>query len=755
MADFSRYRTDYYKKSFDSTDRILDEIDAKLTRVTSSVTHHDYTDVNDDPGTDVESINILRKYLDFPRTKSPPEEKTANIGRKEPSEKPTLQLTHNSSFEAIPEKEPQEKKTYHAKRTDLLQLYDDDINQLRRMLKENGSDVKPNEDNTEESQNTTLNKSNPGLPTPVLEEKTVKCPEPEVENQSFCEVEEVNLTIDDGADDTQCFCGFEEELEKVIKERDELKARIRRGEASRTSIQERQELERALHSSKTALFQQRKKSRQQLEDIEEKLEEAQHYYDEKLAEKDEIIESLKVKIEPLHGKEPGVKQILATEEKTLKQQNALEEELRKKEIEIKQLNDISSRQRREIEDLKLKLEEEIKQANQTAEENLVRARKNWDEKMKVVDEISRRTGEEKEDQQNTINVLVEENKKLYNDVLSLTQKLQDFNDELDVKEKERLMEQMKIQNDNKSTTELLKSKIENLKEELSQAFAKNSQLELDARKRENEINDTHKKRENDLSARNRDLEEKIGELESELAIIVSKLKDYKADTDHKDQCISSSISDECHKLSLILHSIQPLYNKARNSFTAQSQLSIKKSICELQDTVELVCRSSNEMTCEVTRLRRDVKKRPDYISTLRSNSDVSIASEEAKMLREKLKEKDDELQQLQLNMNEWKDLTAERLAEKFQQELQLQVERKLSQHRTEQLVKHSHSQQEPDRYCNGTGAATTHTSHQTQHTNDTSTVKLLCHLQGRVKQLRTENDLLRSSSFIKGLNNHV
>ena len=55
---------------------------------------------------------------------------------------------------------------------------------------------------------------------------------------------------------------------------------------------------------------------------------------------------------------------------------------------------------------------------------------------------------------------------------SFHQKLQDFNDELDVKEKERLMEQMKIQNDNKSTTELLKSKIENLKEELSQAFAK-------------------------------------------------------------------------------------------------------------------------------------------------------------------------------------------------------------------------------------------------------------------------------------------
>ena len=55
----------------------------------------------------------------------------------------------------------------------------------------------------------------------------------------------------------------------MTKERDELLARIRRGEASKTSIEERQELERQLHTTKSALFQQRKKSRQQLEDIEE------------------------------------------------------------------------------------------------------------------------------------------------------------------------------------------------------------------------------------------------------------------------------------------------------------------------------------------------------------------------------------------------------------------------------------------------------------------------------------------------------
>lgn len=55
----------------------------------------------------------------------------------------------------------------------------------------------------------------------------------------------------------------------MTKERDELRARIRRGEASRTSIEERQELERQLHSTRSDLFQQRKKSRQQLEDIEE------------------------------------------------------------------------------------------------------------------------------------------------------------------------------------------------------------------------------------------------------------------------------------------------------------------------------------------------------------------------------------------------------------------------------------------------------------------------------------------------------
>ena len=59
------------------------------------------------------------------------------------------------------------------------------------------------------------------------------------------------------------------QLEKMTKDRDELRARIRRGEASRTSIEERQELERQLHSAKAALFQQKKKSRLQLEDIEE------------------------------------------------------------------------------------------------------------------------------------------------------------------------------------------------------------------------------------------------------------------------------------------------------------------------------------------------------------------------------------------------------------------------------------------------------------------------------------------------------
>lgn len=45
------------------------------------------------------------------------------------------------------------------------------------------------------------------------------------------------------------------------------------------------------------------------------------------------------------------------------------------------------------------------------------------------------------------------------------------------------------------------------------------------------------------------------------------------------------------------------------------------------------------------------------------------------LFREKLNEKEFELKELQVNMNQWKDLTAQRLAEKFQEELQLQVER--------------------------------------------------------------------------------
>ena len=46
-----------------------------------------------------------------------------------------------------------------------------------------------------------------------------------------------------------------------------------------------------------------------------------------------------------------------------------------------------------------------------------------------------------------------------------------------------------------------------------------------------------------------------------------------------------------------------------------------------------------------------------------------------RIFREKLNAKDSELHDMQINMNQWKDLTAQRLAEKFQEELQLQVER--------------------------------------------------------------------------------
>lgn len=55
----------------------------------------------------------------------------------------------------------------------------------------------------------------------------------------------------------------------LIQERDELKARIRRGEASAITIQERQELERALHMSKDELFRERKLGRERMEDLEE------------------------------------------------------------------------------------------------------------------------------------------------------------------------------------------------------------------------------------------------------------------------------------------------------------------------------------------------------------------------------------------------------------------------------------------------------------------------------------------------------
>lgn len=54
-----------------------------------------------------------------------------------------------------------------------------------------------------------------------------------------------------------------------MQERDELRARVRRGEASKTTIAERQELERALHTAREELFRERKHKREQLEEMDE------------------------------------------------------------------------------------------------------------------------------------------------------------------------------------------------------------------------------------------------------------------------------------------------------------------------------------------------------------------------------------------------------------------------------------------------------------------------------------------------------
>ncbi|XP_078680479.1 uncharacterized protein LOC144915723 isoform X3 [Branchiostoma floridae x Branchiostoma belcheri] len=146
---------------------------------------------------------------------------------------------------------------------------------------------------------------------------------------------------------------------------------------------------------------------------------------------------------------------------------------------------------------------------------------------------------------------------------------------------------------------------------------------------------------------------------------------------------------------------------------------------------------------EISKLQQAVKKDKDEVSSLQHN----IIS------------KDEELREIQRNMTAWKDATIKKLAKKFEQEMNLELEKrqheKDRQAHSSQLRRIEELEEEVQRLSvvrktfqstPSTPSRVSGPSSSSQSGGDASTIKLLRHLQERVKQLRVENKELRRLS---------
>ncbi|XP_039625843.1 trichohyalin isoform X1 [Polypterus senegalus] len=152
---------------------------------------------------------------------------------------------------------------------------------------------------------------------------------------------------------------------------------------------------------------------------------------------------------------------------------------------------------------------------------------------------------------------------------------------------------------------------------------------------------------------------------------------------------------------------------------------------------------------------RLIQEHIDEISMLQRTQLGDSGNSEKQSLRQQLREKNNELRAIQRNMTKWKDETATKLACKFEEQLNGELEKRLShstlehQQKIEKLESEMRwltKKQNKNTNLRSASSPSLTTTSSTGH-QEFGTLKLLQHLKNRVKQLRAENTLYHGSSL--------
>ncbi|XP_073532524.1 uncharacterized protein [Phyllobates terribilis] len=282
-----------------------------------------------------------------------------------------------------------------------------------------------------------------------------------------------------------------------------------------------------------------------------------------------------------------------------------------------------------------------------------------------------------------------------------------------------------------------------------------------------------------LKLRLQQMEEEQHELRAEKNELLFREREAMAQTERAERALAREINAACERMQGTpgrskVHSPArsrhgspscPSTNQAMKVLHEVSE-ETKQIIHELQQEVEAQKRTllhvQREREREIQQVReqlqlekekalemlkdRLIQEHIEEITNLQRDQLRESNGGEKQSLRQQLREKDNELRAIQRNMGKWKDETATKLARKFEEELNAELEKSLSR------SKASESHRNPER----TGSAVRRLSLErkdnshlrsasspslggTVSPHDFSTLKILRNLQGRVKELRVDN----------------
>ncbi|XP_067911380.1 trichohyalin isoform X2 [Heterodontus francisci] len=594
---------------------------------------------------------------------------------------------------------------------------------------------------------------------------------------------------------------MQNEIATLILERDDLRACLRQLESS-LSFLERQELERELKSMKNEFFTEQQSTRIRIKQLQQQLEESEVRLEQRTAEVTQLLErnsNLESQVRELEKSLQAER--AAPNSNNSNHVHELSSQLTERDLKVSALEKILSE--KELEQLRLRETVVVLRAEKKAQLSAMETLRKEHERQLTVTAVEKHWEQAKHEETLTLreqawaqeksmkklneelkqeakelvqNALAQDHRRCEEDregqlqqqCLSLEEEngraLKQANEDLEKEKRNSLALQNKIVELQKRIEEL-EFQCRSLQREMDQAVSNVRTLLTEENRKEikqlREEMQLEKKHELERLTSKMDLmEEELLILRAENNEASLKEREARMQGERVERSFISEIKMECERIQVLMQSTQVralgrAVSPSRSKLGSLTQMTLGQAIHTLrragEDLRQLVMDLHQELEsqrCAVHHLQRDKDHNEELSKLQRPQLKDSRGREEHK-LQQHLQEKEKALQVVQTDMAKWKDGPACKHTCKFQEKLNTELEKRLYKHRSEHQRKvemleneihplpleHSETSHLRSAFTPSMASSAVVSLRQ----KDFGTLKLLRHLQSRVKQLRAEN----------------